>query len=82
MNLLNWANLSLLQYNLMPHETKDYGCDPLGDGKFKMVPSGDIVDAEEKDKRLSRFKRREVKNDCFGLSWDQIEQKQGGKLKR
>lgn len=30
----------------------DYGADPIGDGKFKMVPSGDIVDREEKERRL------------------------------
>jgi len=33
---------------------KDYGCDPLGDGTFKMVPSGDIVTKEEKEKRLKK----------------------------
>jgi hypothetical protein len=33
---------------------KDYGADPLGDGKFKMVPSGDIVDLEERNKRLNK----------------------------
>ena len=32
----------------------DYGSDPLGDGKFRMVPSGDVVDATERDKRLGR----------------------------
>ncbi len=32
----------------------DYGADPLGNGKFKMVPSGDIVDYEERVKRLTR----------------------------
>jgi hypothetical protein len=30
----------------------DYGADPLGDGRFKMVPSGDIVDFEERTRRL------------------------------
>ena len=30
----------------------DHGCDPLGDGMFKMVPSGDIVNRAEKNKRL------------------------------
>ena len=30
----------------------DYGCDPLGGGMFRMVPSGDIVDATEKERRL------------------------------
>lgn len=38
-----------------PVELKDgdYGCDPLGNGMFKMVPSGDIVNGEEKSKRLA-----------------------------
>ena len=31
---------------------KDYGADPLGDGRFRMVPSGDIVDYEERKRRL------------------------------
>ena len=34
----------------------DYGCDPLPGGKFRMVPSGDIVDAAEKERRLARFR--------------------------
>ena len=33
---------------------KDYGADPLGDGTFRMVPSGDIVDFEERNRRLLR----------------------------
>lgn len=32
----------------------DYGADPLGDGTFKMVPSGDIVDFAERNRRLKR----------------------------
>ena len=32
----------------------DYGADPIGDGKFKMVPSGDIVDYTERCKRLNK----------------------------
>jgi len=32
----------------------DYGCDPLPDGKFRMVPSGDIVDLAERTRRLKR----------------------------
>jgi hypothetical protein len=32
----------------------DYGADPLGDGTFRMVPSGDIVDLEERNQRLAR----------------------------
>ena len=31
----------------------DYGADPLGDGKFRMVPSGDIEDFAESNKRLA-----------------------------
>lgn len=31
---------------------KDYGADPVGDGTFKMVPSGDIVNFEERNRRL------------------------------
>jgi hypothetical protein len=32
----------------------DYGADPIGDGTFRMVPSGDIVDYSERCKRLNR----------------------------
>lgn len=32
---------------------RDSGADPLGDGKFRMVPSGDVVDFEERNKRLA-----------------------------
>jgi hypothetical protein len=31
----------------------DYGADVIGNGKFKMVPSGDIVDFDERCRRLS-----------------------------
>lgn len=33
---------------------KDYGCDPLGNNMFKMVPSGKIVTGEEKEQILRR----------------------------
>lgn len=32
---------------------KDHGADPLPGGMFRMVPSGDIVDQSERDRRLS-----------------------------
>ena len=32
----------------------DYGCDPIGNGKFKMVPSGDIVNIDEMRNRLGK----------------------------
>jgi len=33
---------------------EDYGADPIGDGTFRMVPSGDIVSWEERNRRLKR----------------------------
>jgi hypothetical protein len=32
--------------------TGDHGSDPVGDGTFRMVPSGDVVSYEERCKRL------------------------------
>jgi hypothetical protein len=32
----------------------DYGADPVGDGTFRMVPSGDVVSANEMSARLAR----------------------------
>lgn len=32
---------------------KDYGADPVGDGTFRMAPSGDIVDFAERNRRLT-----------------------------
>jgi hypothetical protein len=32
---------------------RDYGADPIGNGKFRMVPSGDIVDFAERNRRLA-----------------------------
>lgn len=41
---------------------EDYGADPLGeiDGVFKwrMVPSGDVVGADERARRLQKYERR------------------------
>ncbi len=36
----------------------DYGRDPLGDGRYRMVPSGDIVSYEEMRRRLSGRRRK------------------------
>jgi hypothetical protein len=53
----------------------DYGSDPLGNGKFKMVPSGDIVDLVERNKRLSKDaetpyigKHNDVPDDQFDVT--------------
>ena len=56
---------------------KDYGCDPLGGGRFRMVPSGDIVSLEEKRRRLPDT-NKDKKADCMGLTWEQLAIKQGG----
>jgi hypothetical protein len=32
----------------------DHGADPLGDGTFRMVPSGDVVSHEERNRRLRK----------------------------
>ena len=32
----------------------DYGADPIGNGSFRMVPSGDVVSLEERNRRLAR----------------------------
>jgi len=42
-----------------PGDTKS---DPLVDGRFRMVPSGELVDYKERNWRL-----RPVKNPCLGL---------------
>ncbi len=38
----------------------NYGADPIGDGLFKMIPSGDVVDYTERCKRLEKRKRGEL----------------------
>lgn len=36
------------------HRPGDYGADPVGGGTFRMVPSGDIVTYEERNRRLTK----------------------------
>ncbi len=54
-------------------------------GLWVMHPSGDHVTTEEKDKRLrANAETRGIKpatNQILGMSWDELERKQGGKLK-
>ena len=33
---------------------RDHGADPIGNGMFRMVPSGDVVDLAERNQRLNR----------------------------
>ncbi len=58
---------------------KDYGADPMGNGMFRMIPSGDIVTADERNNRLG--KQRQIRNDCLGMSWEQIGVMQGAPVR-
>ena len=51
---LNRATLTPVRTPIDVHRKGDYGADPLGGGKFKMVPSGDIVDYAERCRRLAK----------------------------
>ena len=44
----------LVRETIKPKADGDYGCDPLGDNKFRMVPSGDVVDITEMRRRLGK----------------------------
>jgi len=62
---------------------KDYGSDPLGNGLFRMVPSGDIVDAEERNRRLPPVDMNAKRPTYLigTLTAAQVQAKQGGKLR-
>lgn len=55
-----WNEIQAIQQKsyIRPHvntmKSGDYGADPIGDGLFRMVPSGDIVDFAERNKRLEK----------------------------
>ena len=49
---LDRATLTPVRRPIVRVAGKDYGSDPLGDGTFRMVPSGDVVDFEERNRRL------------------------------
>lgn len=60
MTVLGAYKLDMHDHGSLVHEHpaprfagKDYGADPIGDGKFRMVPSGDVVDFEERNRRLT-----------------------------
>jgi hypothetical protein len=65
----------------MMTQAQDYGADPLGNGMFRMVPSGDLVNEEEKRRRLAS-RQMHARNEILGLTWDELERRQGGKLTR
>lgn len=49
---LDRSTLTPIKRAIEPTNGRDYGADPVGNGTFKMVPSGDIVDYTERCKRL------------------------------
>lgn len=52
--VLDRQTLSPVRTTIDTRASGDYGADPIGDGTFRMVPSGDIVDLAERNKRLTR----------------------------
>ena len=44
----------IIRETISAKDGTDYGCDPLPDGKYRMVPSGDIVDYAERCRRLDK----------------------------
>lgn len=53
----DWSDIQRAQQggklsHSIPLKVGDYGADPIGDGTFRMVPSGDIVDFAERQRRL------------------------------
>lgn len=56
----DWKDIQAMQQKTYSPNTikriagKDYGCNPLGNGQFKMLPSGDIVNYDEMKKRLGK----------------------------
>ena len=59
----------------------DYGADPLDNGKYKMVPSGDVVDFEERNKRLPPVDMDHKIDTLIGAKTAmQVDIMQGGKM--
>ena len=56
---LSWTDINTLQQRgrlrrpLPSYPGPDYGADPIGNGQYRMIPSGDTVGAEERNKRLT-----------------------------
>lgn len=58
----------------------DHGADPLNNGTWRLVPSGEIVDRKGYLEWKASRPKPERQNDCLGLSWSEIERMQGGRL--
>lgn len=51
---LDRATLTPIKRLIDVHTNEDHGADPIGDGMFRMVPSGDVVDWKERCRRLDQ----------------------------
>lgn len=51
---LDRTTLTPLRQYVDTQRAGDYGADPIGDGTFRMIPSGDIVSLDERNKRLTK----------------------------
>ena len=41
------------KYIIFVDDVRDYGCRPIGVDQFIMIPSGDVVDKKERDRRFA-----------------------------
>lgn len=48
------GKLTVVRRSIDTSRAGDYGADPLPDGTFRMVPSGDVVSLDERNRRLQR----------------------------
>ena len=55
--VLDRSTLTPLRQRVNVNAPGDYGADPIGDGTFRMVPSGDVVDLAERNRRLETRSR-------------------------
>jgi hypothetical protein len=51
---LDRVNLRPIHQTIDTNKTGDYGADPIGDGTYRMIPSGAIVSYAERCRRLAK----------------------------
>lgn len=54
---LDRKTLTPLKTEFPKYAGKDTGAEPIGDGTFRMYPSGDIVNFDERCRRLTPIKK-------------------------
>lgn len=50
---LDRETLTPIRRRINTQKIGDYGADPIGDGTFRMLPSGDVVGLDERNRRLA-----------------------------